>query len=153
MTKLLGNLAYQMEAGRASMLGCVHQVIIQFPAALIWPRIALIFSALAATYSGDECFKLREKAGETIKALVAKYPDEVYWTLIAQFAKNHDPEQKRLALLLVRLLAEEHADQIKLDDMFDDIYELFIEEYTEDATDALLIALLQGISCDMKSDI
>jgi len=154
MTKLLGNLAYQMEAGRASMLGCVHQVIIQFPAALIWPRIALIFSALAATYSGDECFKLREKAGETIKALVAKYPDEVYWTLIAQFAKNHDPEQKRLALLLVRLLAEEHADQIKLDDMFDDIYELFIEEYTEDATDALLIALLQAFDAiNQKFDL
>ena len=132
------------------MLSCVHQMIVQFPQALLWPRVALIFSSLAATYSGDDCFALREKAGETIQVLIAKYPDEIYWTLIAQFAKNRDTEQKRLALLLVRLLTEEHGDKIKLDEMFDEIYELFIEEYTDDSRDALLIALLQG-KRDLKS--
>ena len=144
MTKLLGNLAYQVESGRQSMVSCVHQVIIQFPAKLIKSRCALIFSGLAATHAGDDSVVLREKAGECIKLLVEKYPDEVYWTLIAQFIKNSDPEQKRLAMLLVTLLIEDHSDKLKLDDMFDEIYELFIEEYTDDSTDAILLALLQG---------
>lgn len=54
MIKLLGNLAYQMETGRQSMINCVHQVIQQFPPKLLWPRVALVFSSLAATHSGDD---------------------------------------------------------------------------------------------------
>ena len=58
--------------------------------------------------------------------------------------KNRDPEQKRLALLLVNLLIDDHSDKIQLGEMFDEIYELFVEEYSDDSTDAILIALLQA---------
>ena len=67
------------------------------------------------------------------------------------YSKNQDPEQKRLALLLVTLLIDDHADHMKLEDIFDQVYELFVEEYTDDSTDALLIALLQGECYFIKS--
>jgi len=144
LDKLLGNLAYGIESGRSSVLECLFQVITQFPERLLSPKSTLFFSALCAAFSGDESFNLRERAGELIQLLVKKYPNEDYYKLMSKFIKNEDFEQKRLTLLLVDLLHEDNSDSFLIKDLFEEMIYLFREDFSEDSSDSILVALLQA---------
>ena len=64
---------------------------------------------------------------------------------MSKFIKNDDFEQKRLTLLLVDLLHEESSDSFLIKDLFEEMVYLFREDFSEDSSDSILVALLQGL--------
>lgn len=64
---------------------------------------------------------------------------------MSKFIKNEDFEQKRLTLLLVDLLHEENSDSFLIKDLFEEMIYLFREDFSEDSSDSILVALLQGM--------
>ena len=65
---------------------------------------------------------------------------------MSKFIKNEDFEQKRLTLLLVDLLHEENSESFLIKDLFEEMMYLFREDFSEDSSDSILVALLQGFS-------
>ena len=63
---------------------------------------------------------------------------------MSKFIKNEDFEQKRLTLLLVDLLHEENSDSFLIKDLFEEMIYLFRGDFSEDSSDSILVALLQG---------
>ena len=69
---------------------------------------------------------------------------------MSKFIKNEDFEQKRLTLLLVDLLHEENSDSFLIKDLFEEMIYLFREDFSEDSSDSILVALLQGLRHDLS---
>ena len=70
---------------------------------------------------------------------------------MSKFIKNEDFEQKRLTLLLVDLLHEENSDSFLIKDLFEEMIYLFREDFSEDSSDSILVALLQGMHHNLSS--
>jgi hypothetical protein len=142
--KLLGNLAYGVDTGRESVLECIKLIIKQFPEKLISHRASSFFTSLSATFAGDSSVKCRGQAAEVIIDLTERYSSQEYSVLILAFMENEDPEQKRLACLLICLLGDKLKQDFQIDKIVNNFQLLITEEMFPDADDALIISVLQG---------
>ena len=141
---LLGNLQYEIETGRQSILECIRQVVSQFPEKLMKSRISIFFLALSSTFASDKSIDCRERASQILTQLVQKYPSPEYARMILGFFKNENPQQKRLAFLLLSHLSELLKDDLKYDQLMGLFEDLFLNEDFENCEDAFIIAALQG---------